>query len=190
MADSRLPRTSQTGLHPRLDAVVRRHLETAWQQPLRGFSRTAFATLDEVADAEIVLDAGCGTGYSTAMLASRFPDCRVIGVDRSAARLARSPQMPPNAVLLRADLSDFWRLAKRAGWRLRRHYLLYPNPWPKALHLKRRWHAHPVWPDLIGLSGILELRTNFAVYADEFARALELTGHRAHLRVLSLPVEA
>jgi len=75
-------------------------------------------------------------------------------------------------IWLRAELATFWRLAVQAGWRLHRHFLLYPNPWPKPGHLRRRWHAHPVFPDLLQLGGRLELRSNWAVYAEEFAVAV------------------
>ncbi len=187
MQISRIPRSSQSGPHPRLEPTVRRHLKTLWRQPLRGFSQAAFDSLGDLESRDIVLDAGCGNGFSTALLARRFPGSLVIGVDRSAARLAGASELPDNAVLLRADLVDLWRLARAAGWRLHRHYLLYPNPWPKPGHLKRRWHAHPVWPDLLGLGGRLELRTNFEIYAREFAAALDLAGCQAHFRVLSLP---
>jgi len=186
MQNSRIPRSSQLGPHPRLESTVKRHLKTLWRQPLRGFSHAAFESLGDLANRDIVLDAGCGNGHSTALLAQQFPDSLVIGVDRSAARLGSASKLPENAVLLRADLADFWRLARAAGWRLKRHYLLYPNPWPKPGHLKRRWHAHPVWPDLLVLGGGLELRTNFEIYAREFVDALDLAGCQAHFRVLSL----
>lgn len=188
MRDSRLPTSSQDGTHPRLAEIVKRHLGTRWHQPLRGHSQAAFARLaaSVTMDQGLVLDAGCGTGRSTAALAQIHPDCLVIGVDRSASRLARAPILPANACLVRADLTDFWRLARAARWTLERHYLLYPNPWPKARHLRRRWHAHPVWPDLLGLGGQLELRTNFELYAEEFAAALELADRVADVQMLSL----
>lgn len=123
------------------------------------------------------MDAGCGTGVSTAALARAHPDALVMGVDKSHTRLSRSPRQPDNAVLIRADLVDFWRVAGRASWRLRRHYLLYPNPWPKLAHVARRWHAHPVFRSLLDLGGILEMRTNWVVYAREFRAALDFHGY-------------
>ncbi len=155
-----------------------RHLRHPWQSPIRGYSRRAFDKLAESLESgmPLVLDSGCGTGASTALLASRHADSLVIGVDKSAARLARATGVPDNARLVRAELADFWRLAGQAGWRLAHHYLLYPNPWPKPGHLQRRWHAHPAFPDLLTLSGRLELRSNFELYVDEFARALALAG--------------
>ena len=66
--------------------------------------------------------------------------------------------MPANAVLIRADLVDFWRLLADNGVRLARHYNLYPNPWPKIGHLARRWHGHPVFPALLELGGVPLIR--------------------------------
>ena len=126
-------------------------------------------------DRPLILDAGCGVGLSTRRLAERFADQAVIGIDRSADRLSRDHgPLPDNALLVRADLVDFWRLALAADWRPVRHYLLYPNPYPKAAHLKMRWHGHAVFPVILALGGRLELRSNWKLYVEEFALALEL----------------
>lgn len=132
--------------------------------------------LSEEGGRPLILDSGCGTGASTRLIAAAFPGSLVIGIDRSAARLARvrAPALPhreSNAIWVRAELANFWRCALESGWRLERHFLLYPNPWPKASQLRRRWHGHPVFPVLLALGGQLEMRTNWLVYAREFARA-------------------
>ena len=176
---SRTVRSTQTGVHPRLDTRIDAHLRRPWQAPLHAPTVAAFDALSAVLTSDarpLVLDSGCGTGESTRLIARRMPDCLVIGVDKSLARLARCgaesfPHREGNAVWLRAELASFWRLARQAGWRLRRHFLLYPNPWPKPSHLLRRWHAHPVFPDLLMLGGQLEMRCNWNVYAQEFAAA-------------------
>lgn len=120
----------------------------------------------------LVLDLGCGTGDSTAALARHHAPALVVGVDKSAARLARAPALPANALLLRARVEDVWRLAREHAWPVTAQYLFYPNPWPKQRHLMRRWHAHPALADLVALGGRVELRTNWRVYAEEFAAAL------------------
>ncbi|MGB1138124.1 MAG: methyltransferase, partial [Luminiphilus sp.] len=53
---------------------------------------------------------------------------------------------------------------------------LYPNPWPKASQFKRRVHGHGAFPVLARLGGSLEMRTNWAIYAQEFAEAAALIG--------------
>jgi len=174
--------SSQSGPHRNLARVVRGHLDSTWARPVQTHNRLAFERIVELLAAHqnpVVLDSGCGDGSSTRALAARHPRALVIGVDKSAHRLPAAATVPVRdgrVVLARADLVDFWRLARRAGWRLQRHYLLYPNPWPKPGHLKRRWHAHPVWPALLGLGGTLELRSNWRTHVEEFARALAASG--------------
>lgn len=177
---SRPVRSSQETIHPGLDRLLERHRANEWRQPLHPPSVDAFRRLERLLagwKGRLILDSGCGTGESTRLIARAHPGCLVIGVDKSASRLARigaavSPQRVDNAVWLRADLPTFWRLALAAGWRLHGHYLLYPNPWPKPGALQRRWHAHPVFPALLELGGRLEMRCNWEIYALEFAHAV------------------
>jgi tRNA (guanine-N7-)-methyltransferase len=184
-ANSQLIHSAQQAAHPRLREVVSKHLQTRFLRPTSAASLQAFAELDARLEGKrenLILDTGCGTGASTLELARNNPDSQVIGIDKSMVRLARGQQLlqqadaPQNALLLRCDLVDFWRLAAQADWCIRHQYLLYPNPWPKLEHLKRRWHAHPVFPSLLALGGTLELRCNWRIYADEFAQALDCAG--------------
>ncbi len=176
---SREVESSQEGVHPRLDSLLKRHIDSEWSQPLHAPSVAAFRLLESIMDGrseQVILDSGCGTGESTRLMAEAMPDCIVVGVDKSSARLARTgatsfPHREGNAIWLRAELASFWRLALEAGWHLQRHYLLYPNPWPKPGALQRRWHAHPVFPDMLRLGGRLEMRCNWEPYALEFAVA-------------------
>ncbi|QEA38917.1 methyltransferase domain-containing protein [Pistricoccus aurantiacus] len=172
--------TNQTGPHRDLVKRVVRALEHPLRKPVAEHSLAAFREAQQWLARQggpPILDAGCGVGLSTRALARRFPDRAVIGIDRSADRLSRRHGEPPgNVLLVRADLVDFWRLALDAGWRPRRHYLLYPNPYPKASHLKQRWHGHPVFPTLLALGGRLELRSNWRLYLEEFALAAARAG--------------
>ena len=172
--------STQEAVHPRLDALLERHLSRPWSQPLHPPSVAAFEAVEPLVrsrEGRLVLDSGCGTGESTWLIANAMPDCLVVGIDKSRARLSRIgtetfPHREGNAIWLRADLTTFWRLALKAGWRLHHHYLLYPNPWPKPGHLQRRWHAHPVFPAMLRLGGRLEMRCNWEIYALEFALAV------------------
>lgn len=181
-ANSAIPSSAQAEVHERLLAMVKRHLDTPFRKPYAAYNREAFAASLQGWDGRrpLVLDAGCGVGHSTIELARRYPDHWVIGVDQSADRLARrkpypESMWPDNLVFVRADLVDYWRLCVAEGLKLARHYVLYPNPWPKIGHLGRRWHAHPVFPYIPALGGVLECRTNWRVYAEEFALALNCT---------------
>ena len=188
--NSRVPTSAQSGIHEHLATLLERHRATPFRKPFSDYNCAAFETSIErrervASGLPLILDSCCGVGESSIALARAFPDHYVIGVDQSASRLARniagkSAGLPDNLDLVRADLVDFWRLMRDANIRLARHYLLYPNPWPKIGHLSRRWHGHPVFPAMLELGGILECRSNWRVYIDEFCFAIEhLTQHKA-----------
>jgi tRNA G46 methylase TrmB len=80
-----------------------------------------------------------------------------------------------NVILVRAELSDFWRLCSmEEEWNICRHYLLYPNPYPKKSRLKSRWYAHPAFPILLQLGGCIVVRSNWKGYLEEFATCAEV----------------
>jgi tRNA G46 methylase TrmB len=184
-ANSRQVSSSQSAPHPRLREIVERHLAAPYRRKPSAAGRRAFArVVEDLMRAPFVLDAGCGTGASTLALACEFPGQLVLGVDKSGARLSSGQRLfdkaaPANARLLHCELVDFWQLAAAAGLRCTHQFLLYPNPWPKPDQLQRRWHAHPVLPSLLALGGTIELRTNWRIYAEEFTRALQITGRAA-----------
>ncbi|NJD24748.1 MAG: SAM-dependent methyltransferase [Betaproteobacteria bacterium] len=183
--NSRPVTSGQDAPHRDLEKLLQRHLVHPYRKPVLDYSRAAFATaLASRAAwnpaAPLILDAGCGVGWSTLALARIHPDCFVIGVDQSSDRLGRGrpEEIPENAVLVRADLVDFWRLLAAEGLRLERHYVLYPNPWPKVGHLARRWHGHAVFPVWRELGGLVECRSNWRIYVEEMAQALTLLSGR------------
>lgn len=177
--NSRFISSAQQGPHEDLPALLQRHLDHPFRKPVLDYNRTAFAAALAAhaafnPQAPIILDAGCGVGWSTLRIAATYPDHFVFGVDQSVDRIARGKPLPlpENAVLIRADLVDFWRLLADNGIRLARHYNLYPNPWPKIGHLARRWHGHAVFPVWRTLGGQVECRSNWRIYIEEMALAL------------------
>lgn len=177
--------SNQKYLHPRLAEVVLRHLRAACGKPVAPHSAAAFERVLEslaAAPRPLVLDSFCGTGHSTARLAERHPRHLVVGVDKSARRLARHPEaVGTDYLLLQADCEDIWQLLVTHGLSVDYHYLLYPNPWPKAAHLQRRVHGHASFPRLLQLAscadpGRIELRSNWQVYVEEFGIAMHLAG--------------
>lgn len=185
-ANSRPVSSNQCGPHKQLQALVQKHARSIFLKPLSPVSRAAFEHAIgawEQAGGGLILDAGCGVGLSTRRLAQAHPDCFVIGVDQSADRLQRDVRWPgvalANFITVRADLVDFWRLLLAAGIHPAKHYLLYPNPWPKKDQLGRRWHGHPVFPAVIALGGEIECRSNWSIYIEEFAQAVsQLSGRK------------
>ncbi|MFY8273570.1 tRNA (guanine(46)-N(7))-methyltransferase TrmB [Pseudoalteromonas sp. SSDWG2] len=184
-ANSRAIESNQPSLHDKLDEVVNKHLKAEFKKPIAAHTQAAFDEVNEKVQAfsgPIILDSCCGVGESTANLARLHPQALVIGIDKSAHRLDKHDVQyrqddDAKYILVQADLNDFWRLAVQAKWQPTHHYLLYPNPWPKAKHLQRRWHGAPIFPSIVALGGKLEVRSNWDIYVREFARALQLAGH-------------
>jgi tRNA G46 methylase TrmB len=192
-ANSRAIVSNQQGIHQSLDAVVKRHLNTRFRRP---FPDHSLRTFDQAAErvthhrGPLILDSFCGIGESTRFLAAQFPNALVIGIDKSRHRLNKHENQYPsevsdNYLLLQADVEDFWRLAVSTGWSLSRHYLLYPNPWPKSAHLKRRVHGSPLFSSLLALGGDIEVRSNWATYIEEFSAALSIAGYTSNIQTLT-----
>ena len=190
---------STTFLRPVAD-----HTRTAFERAcefVRSFASQAGCTCGPFS---LVLDSGCGTGESTLHLAKRFPNVPVIGIDKSAVRLTKAgnerqlenaadcavngeASVPLNAFWVRAELLDFWRLALEkvltGEWKILHHALYYPNPWPKESEATRRFHLHPIFPTMLRLAPVTELRTNWEIYAREFAEAARIAGDCLSLNV-------
>ncbi len=197
MSGARAVTTNQPDIYDKLEEVVRKYASTEYLRPIADHTRIAFAEAekfvlnfykqkipgqagDDKAGTghtayKVILDSGCGTGESTLNIAIANPGIPVIGIDKSAARLTKAGAAPRNAFLVRAELLDFWRLAlgkvKAGQWHIPYHALYYPNPWPKQSEATRRFHLHPIFPTLLQLGDTLELRTNWELYAREFAEA-------------------
>ncbi|KAL3780361.1 hypothetical protein ACHAW5_007119 [Stephanodiscus triporus] len=144
---------------------------------------------------KVVLDSGCGTGRSSHLLGERYRDCVVIGIDQSLARLSKNRaygqlENDTNVHLIRAELFDFWKFCICSPrWRrhvqIVKHYLLYPNPYPKKSRLKNRFYAHPSFPllmmtltmdDDVDEDKELVVRSNWRGYLDEFKLAAGVWG--------------
>jgi len=177
-ANSREVNSVQSGPHDKLAELVLRHRDHPFRKPYAPWNSEAFEAAMQAWGGKLplLLDSGCGVGWSSLQLARQYPDHFVIGVDQSEDRLQRGKpgEMPENLLFVRADVVDFWRLLVEAEVTLARHYILYPNPWPKIGHLARRWHGHPVFPAVPALGGVLECRSNWRVYVEELAQALQL----------------
>lgn len=193
IGDSRIISSNQQGLNEKLDEVVLKHLQHDFKKPYQTHTLSAFKEVEKWVEQQgkpIIFDSCCGVGESTYHIAKAHPEAIVLGMDKSADRLSKHPndheeviQTLDNYRLLQVNLNDFWRLAVEAEWTLSHHYLLYPNPWPKAKHLQRRWHGSAVFPSIIKLGGKLDLRSNWFTYIEEFQRALALANIDSHIDV-------
>lgn len=177
--------SSRQACHSKLEKTVFKHLQNPYQKPIAAHTQLAFEQAYDYWKTthfeQVILDSACGTAESSRSLAKKFPHALIIGLDRSIKRLSNSENenLPKNCVLLRCDCTDFWRLAEARQWKFHRHYLLYPNPYPKTDDLKKRWHGHPTFTSLITISQSIELRTNWKIYAEEFLQSLKIAGKKS-----------
>jgi tRNA G46 methylase TrmB len=161
-------------------------------KPVAAHTQEAFTTLfKSIADLDqpIILDSGCGTGKSTVALGELYSDHLIVGVDRSLARLAKNgvyrdkdhPQSNANVFLVRAELSDFWRLWLKSSLKFPvRHYLLYPNPYPKKRRYQNRWYAHPSFPLIRQLqSEKIIVRSNWRAYLEDFQTVMDISNDKS-----------
>jgi tRNA G46 methylase TrmB len=187
MGDSRVIVTNQDGIHEKLEEIVEKHLIHRSQKPFQAHTEKAFAEMDALVKAhsgELILDACCGVGQSTRILAKQNPHALVIGVDKSAHRINRNVDellhddgsKIENYQLIQANLNDFYRLVDQANWPVKKHYILYPNPWPKSKHIQRRWHGSAVFPQIINIGEQIILRSNWRLYLEEFLFAADVAG--------------
>ena len=77
-----------------------------------------------------------------------------------------------NVLLVRAELTDFWRCALQTDWDISHHYILYPNPYPKKSRIKKRFYAHSSFPLILNLGGEITVRSNWEGYLKEFAKSV------------------
>ena len=204
--------TNQTGIHPDLQKVLSKHRDAPSQRPIAGHTCIAFAVLLEFLEGwrgEVIIDAGCGVGESTINIAVLYPHAKVIGIDKSIARLDKhksyvkalndnqthdgnsQPQVA-NYLLLQADLHDFWRLLlqhienSKPDWHVARQFILYPNPYPKKTQLGKRWHGSALFNVIVKVSANIEIRSNWQLYLQECSVAASFYGLHSALSVIDI----
>lgn len=101
-----------------------------------------FAAIPGLSDWEITLEIGCGHGHFLAAYAKAHPAELCIGVDIESARIERADRKRSRANLsnlhfVRADARLLLEVMP-AAVRLRRVFVLFPDPWPKSRHHKHR----------------------------------------------------
>lgn len=186
--------TNQESVHDNLFALVERHKNSAFKRPIAKHTQDAFDKALQFLHehySEVILDSCCGLGESTINLACKYPNAKIIGIDKSSSRLDKHSSLhlerqknrqkiPQNYVLIQADVNDFWRLMSahlektKPTWKIVKQYILYPNPYPKKMQVGKRWHGSPVFKDLLQICPVIEVRSNWDVYLQEFLYAATL----------------
>ena len=184
--NSRKISDAQREISSQLEHIVERYQQNIYR---REPAQYAIQELDRVEkklspNQKLILDSCCGVGESSFHLAQQFPDSLVLGVDKSASRLSRKNEfkrnLPENLIYIKGNIIDFWQLLDNPKWhsRMQKICLFYPNPYPKSTDLKKRWHAHPVSKHLFRIPCAIELRTNWRIYFEEFAKVSWLYGRK------------
>lgn len=98
---------------------------------------------DELADVGCVLfEAGCGHGHWLTSYAEQHPEQFCIGIDLIAWRIRKSQEKRDkrklnNLFFFKAELGEFLEVLPK-HIRFGMTVLLFPDPWPKARHHRRR----------------------------------------------------
>jgi tRNA (guanine-N7-)-methyltransferase len=90
--------------------------------------------------APLHVDLGCGDGSFLCALAQRLPDKNFLGIERLSGRVrssARKAASLDNVRLLQMESSYAVRYLL-PGESVETFYLLFPDPWPKRRHQRRR----------------------------------------------------
>jgi len=91
-------------------------------------------------NASLHVDLGCGDASFICALAERMPEKNFLGIERLLGRIrnaARKAATVGNVRVLRIESSYAVRYLLPAG-SVETFYLLFPDPWPKRRHWRRR----------------------------------------------------
>ncbi len=155
-------------------------IERRW--PTYGLERAGVLDLDTVFGrrAPRVMEIGVGNGETLVSLAESHPECDYLGVDVYEPGIGRllaavAEKHLTNVRLLRGDAVDLLR-ERVAPASLDTVLLLFPDPWPKKRHHKRRL----VQADFVKLvagklvpGGRFHLATDWQDYAEHMLAVLE-----------------
>ena len=95
---------------------------------------------------KILFEAGCGHGHWLTSYAEAHPDTVCVGIDLISWRIRkclakRDKRGLKNLHYYKAELNEFMEVLP-ASIRFERTVLLFPDPWPKARHHRRRMVQH------------------------------------------------
>ncbi|HMP62214.1 MAG TPA: tRNA (guanosine(46)-N7)-methyltransferase TrmB [Phenylobacterium sp.] len=121
---------------------------------------------------EVWLEIGFGGGEHMAAQAARRPDVLILGAEPfqngvASALRHMDEQGLTNVRLHDGDVRDL--IARLPAASLQRVFILFPDPWPKARHHKRRLLQSELVEDLarvLAAGGRLRFATDWADYAD------------------------
>lgn len=172
----------------RMTPAQRAAIESRWST--FGLDNTGLLDLDTVFGrrAPRVLEVGFGNGETLVSLAESHPDRDYLGIDVYEPGIGRllaaiAEKNLSNVRLLRVDAVDVLRMSLPAA-SLAEVLLLFPDPWPKKRHHKRRLvQADFVRQVATSLApgGVFHLATDWQNYAEHMLAVLEAEGALVNL---------
>lgn len=176
--------SDQFSVHENLAELVKKFQFGVYKKPIpmqvvKDFE-SVLINLKNNNNSNVIFDWGCGVGESTYILSKQYPDSFIIGVDKSDSRLKRKNSfkrnLPTNMMLLKGNIVDWWKVVamQKHLLKIKKQYILFPNPYPKKKHLKLRWHAQPIFQSIMQINSPIEVRSNWKIYIEEFANALDI----------------
>jgi tRNA (guanine-N7-)-methyltransferase len=177
--------------------VLAREVQSAHRpESFRGSALIELSSLTDRLDLEKIferkaplhVDLGCGDGAFLCTLARRIPQKNFLGIERLVGRIrsaTRKAARLGNVRLLRVESS----YAVHHLWpadSVEKFYLLFPDPWPKRRHHRRRI----VTPDFLNSvqsaleqNGVLRLATD---QSDYFENIVRLARNQSGFRIVDL----
>jgi tRNA (guanine-N7-)-methyltransferase len=132
----------------------------------------------EVGDKRTILEIGFGNGQHLVDLARRNPEAQVYGVELYKAGIVKvlkeiGQKDLQNLKVLCKDARDV--LDRLKDKTISEMYILFPDPWPKVRHHKRRLLQKDFVKKCVNIltgDGVLYIATDWENYADEIEKSL------------------
>ena len=125
-------------------------------------------------DVPIDLEIGCGVGLHPILYATKNPGRVLIAIEHTKTRFSKfrnrlqhHPHIK-NIIPIHED-AVLWVSKILLEHSVDKIFLLYPNPYPKARHLNKRWYAMPFMSCLLSklkIQGTLTIATNEKFYGE------------------------
>jgi tRNA (guanine-N7-)-methyltransferase len=130
--------------------------------------------------APLQVDLGCGEGSFLCELAARFPDKNFLGIERLGGRVEKASRRGPSRTGIKIDNIRVLQMETSYAVRyllpsesVETFYLLFPDPWPKRRHHRRRIFS-PDFLDSIHRAreprGVLHIATDHLDYFQQIKR--------------------
>ncbi len=135
-----------------------------------------------------IVEIGCGKGRFLIEMAEKNPQIRFLGFEiinksyKIAKKRAEDKNLK-NLLIVRKDAIPIISFNFPDNF-VDEYYFLYPDPWPKRRHRKRRWYFHPFFPEILRtlkIGGKITITTDNINYINE---AFYLFKNFYHLEIL------